>query len=191
MLWEEKMMDKRKIEEGVRMILEAIGEDPNRPGLIHTPTRVAEMFEEIFGGINENPADHLKITLPDVHEEMVLARDIPFYSICEHHLIPFFGKAHVAYLPKGGRIVGLSKIARVVDVMARRPQLQERLTTDIAELLMETLGPFGVLVIIEAEHLCMTMRGIKKPGCITTTSAVRGAFEKEATRSEALKLIKG
>jgi GTP cyclohydrolase I len=149
------------------------------------------MYEEIFSGIGKDPAEELEIYLPDTHEEMILVKDIPFYSICEHHLLPFHGRAHVAYLPKDGRITGLSKLARAVEVTSKRLQLQERLTTEIADLLMEVLKPYGVLVMVEAEHLCMTMRGVKKPGSITVTSAVRGAFRREATRIEALSIIKG
>jgi GTP cyclohydrolase I len=185
-------MDKAKIEQGVRLILEGLGENPNRPGLIHTPRRVAEICEEIFSGMGEDPQEQIQPFLPDIHEEMVVLKDIPFYSICEHHLLPFFGKAHIAYLPKEGRVVGLSKLARVVDIMTRRLQLQERLTTEIAKVLMDGLSPHGVLVVIEAEHLCLTMRGVKKPNSLTVTSAVRGIFEKnEATRAEAFSLIKG
>ena len=184
-------MDKAKIEEGVRLILEGIGEDPNREGLLKTPARVAKMYEEICAGLEENPARHFETTFDEGHEEMVLVRDIPFYSICEHHLVPFFGMAHVAYIPaKDGRICGLSKLARLVDAYAKRPQVQERLTSQIADTLVAELHPQGALVVLEAEHLCMSMRGIKKPGSKTTTSAVRGAFERsQATRAEALSLI--
>jgi len=185
------MIDKEKIKNAIILILEAIGEDPKREGLLYTPVRVADMYEEIFSGMGKDPKDELQILLPDFHEEMIIVKDIPFYSVCEHHMLPFFGKAHLAYLPKEGRIVGLSKLARVVDIMAKRLQVQERLTTDIADIIMQTLNPYGVLVVIEAEHLCMTMRGVKKPGSMTTTSAVRGEFRKEATRMEALSLIKG
>lgn len=184
-------MDKVKIEEGVRLILEGIGEDPNREGLLKTPARVAKMYEEICAGLEENPSRHFETTFDEGHEEMVLVRDIPFYSICEHHLVPFFGLAHIAYIPaKDGRICGLSKLARLVDAYAKRPQVQERLTSQIADTLVEELHPQGALVVLEAEHLCMSMRGIKKPGSKTTTSAVRGAFERsQATRAEALSLI--
>ena len=184
-------MDKAKIEGGVRLILEGIGEDPNREGLLKTPARVAKMYEEICAGLEENPARHFETTFDEGHEEMVLVRDIPFYSICEHHLVPFFGMAHVAYIPaKDGRICGLSKLARLVDAYAKRPQVQERLTSQIADTLVAELHPQGALVVLEAEHLCMSMRGIKKPGSKTTTSAVRGAFERsQATRAEALSLI--
>lgn len=184
-------MDRAKIEEGVRLILEGVGEDPNREGLLKTPARVAKMYEEIFAGLEEDPAVHFEATFDEGHEEMVLVRDIPFYSVCEHHLVPFFGKAHVAYIPAAdGRICGLSKLARLVEVFAKRPQVQERLTSQIADTLVERLNPLGVIVVLEAEHLCMSMRGVKKPGAQTTTSAVRGAFERsQATRAEALSLI--
>lgn len=182
-------MDKEKIRQGTKLILEGIGEDPSRAGLEKTPDRVAQMYSEIFAGIKRNPAETIK-TIPDEeHDEIVLVKDIPFYSICEHHLLPFTGKAHLAYIPDG-LIVGLSKIARLVDVYAKRPQLQERLTTAVADTFMNEIKPLGVLVIVEAEHLCMTMRGIKAPGSQTVTSAVRGIFmEEHAARNEALSLI--
>lgn len=184
-------MDTKKIEEGVRLILEGIGEDPDREGLLETPARVARMYEEVFAGLTEDPARHFETTFDEHHEEMVLVRDIPFYSMCEHHLVPFFGNAHVAYIPAAdGRVCGLSKLARLVEAFARRPQVQERLTTQIADTLIEQLDPQGVIVVMEAEHMCMSMRGVKKPGSKTITSAVRGAFEKsQATRAEALSLI--
>ncbi len=184
-------MDKAKIEEGVRLILEGVGEDPDREGLRETPARVARMYEEVFAGLSENPARHFEVTFDEHHEEMVLVKDIPFYSMCEHHLVPFFGKAHVAYIPAtDGRICGLSKLARLVDAFAKRPQVQERLTSQIADTLIEQLNPQGVIVVLEAEHMCMSMRGVKKPGSQTVTSAVRGVFEKSApARSEALSLI--
>ena len=184
-------MDKAKIEEGVRLILEGIGEDPAREGLLETPARVARMYEEVFAGLTEDPARHFETTFDEHHEEMVLVRDIPFYSMCEHHLVPFFGKANVAYIPAAdGRICGLSKLARLVEAFAKRPQVQERLTAQVADTLIAELNPQGVIVVIEAEHLCMSMRGVKKPGAKTITSAVRGAFEKsQATRAEALSLI--
>ena len=184
-------MDKAKIEEGVRLILEGIGEDPAREGLLETPARVARMYEEVFAGLTEDPARHFETTFDEHHEEMVLVRDIPFYSMCEHHLVPFFGKAHVAYIPAAdGRICGLSKLARLVEAFAKRPQVQERLTAQVADTLIAELNPQGVIVVIDAEHLCMSMRGVKKPGAKTITSAVRGAFEKsQATRAEALSLI--
>ena len=184
-------MDKAKIEEGVRLILEGIGEDPAREGLLETPARVARMYEEVFAGLTEDPARHFETTFDEHHEEMVIVRDIPFYSMCEHLLVPFFGKAHVAYIPAAdGRICGLSKLARLVEAFAKRPQVQERLTAQVADTLIAELNPQGVIVVIEAEHLCMSMRGVKKPGAKTITSAVRGAFEKsQATRAEALSLI--
>lgn len=181
-------MDKAKIEEGVRLILEGIGEDPDREGLLKTPARVARMYEEVFAGLAEDPRRHFVTTFDEGHQEMVLERDIPFYSMCEHHLVPFFGKAHIAYIPAvDGRICGLSKLARLLDAFAKRPQVQERLTSQVADTLMEELHPQGVLVVLEAEHLCMSMRGVKKPGSKTTTSAVRGSFARDhKTRSEAL-----
>ncbi|MDP2181742.1 MAG: GTP cyclohydrolase I FolE [Actinomycetota bacterium] len=186
-------MDRDKIIDGVRLILEGIGEDPAREGLVETPRRVADMFEEIFAGLGEDASEHLRVTFSEDHQEMVLVRDIPLYSMCEHHFVPFIGKAHVAYVPgKSGRICGLSKLARVVDVFAKRPQVQERMTSQIADTIVANLEPAGVIVVIEAEHLCMSMRGVKKPGAITTTSAVRGIFERNpSTRAEAMSLIKG
>lgn len=186
------MIDKRKIETAVKMILEGIGEDPDREGLIDTPKRVARMYEEIFGGLHRDPREDLSIFFNEEHEEMVIVKDIPVYSMCEHHLLPFFGKAHVVYIPKNGRITGISKLARVVDSFSKRPQLQERLTSQVADTLMETLDPLGVLVVIEANHMCMTMRGVRKPGSVTVTSAVRGIFRKnKATRAEAISLVNG
>ncbi|MGN0301373.1 MAG: GTP cyclohydrolase I FolE [Anaerotardibacter sp.] len=184
-------MDLEKIEQGVRLILEGVGEDPEREGLKKTPERVAKMYEECFAGLAQDPAVHFETTFDEHHQEMVLVRDIPFYSMCEHHLAPFFGKAHVAYIPnKDGRVCGLSKLARLVDVYARRPQVQERLTSQIADTLVEMLNPDGVMVVIEAEHLCMSMRGVKKAGAQTRTSAVRGSFQRNhATRAEAMSLI--
>jgi GTP cyclohydrolase I len=185
-------MDKKKIEKAVKMVLEAIGENPNRADLKITPKRVAEMYEEIFSGINKDPKTELQVVLDQKHQEIILLKDIPLYSVCEHHLLPFLGKAHIAYIPKQGRVTGLSKLARVVDILSRRPQVQERLTTQIAEIIMSKLKPQGCMVVIEAEHLCMSMRGVKKPGILTVTSAVRGIFrENHKTRSEALALIKG
>lgn len=186
-------MDRSRIEQGVRLILEGIGEDPAREGLLDTPRRVADMYEEIFAGLGQDASEHFRVTFNEGHQEMVLIRDIPLYSVCEHHLLPFLGRAHVAYIPgKDGRICGLSKIARLVDVYARRPQVQERMTSQIADTLVEELVPQGVIVVIEAEHLCMSMRGVQKPGAITTTSAVRGIFSRNAaTRAEAMSLIKG
>lgn len=187
-----RTVDLQKIEEGVKSILVGIGEDPGRPGIQRTPKRVARMFKEILGGLAEDPAIHMKIIQEEKHDEMVIIKDIPLYSMCEHHLLPFAGVAHVAYIPKEGRIVGLSKIARVVESFARRLQVQERLTKQIADLIAERLKPLGVMVVIEAEHMCMSMRGAKKPKSRTVTSAVRGSFRtSHATRAEAITLIKG
>jgi GTP cyclohydrolase IA len=184
-------MNKLKIEKAIRQILEAIGEDPQRKDLLETPRRVAQMYEEIFSGIKQDPEKELEVILDQKHHEIVLLRGIPLYSICEHHLLPFSGKVNIAYIPKNGRVTGLSKLARVVDILARRPQVQERLTTQIAEIVMDKLKPLGVMVVIEAEHLCMSMRGVRKPGTMTVTSAVRGIFkENELTRSEALALMR-
>ncbi len=184
-------VDKEKIRKAVRDILEAIGEDPDREGLVGTPDRVARMYEEIYAGINQDAREHLKVVFKDEeHEELVLVKDIHFYSSCEHHLVPFFGKAHIAYLPKDGNLAGLSKLARVVETIAKRPQLQERITKSIADMIMEELSPYGVVVVVEAEHMCMTMRGVKKPGSKTVTSAVRGIFENDiAARAEVMSLI--
>lgn len=185
-------MDLKKIEKGVKLLLEGIGEDPQRTGIQETPKRVASMFSEILGGVSEDPAEQLKVIQGEKHDEMVLIKNIPLYSMCEHHLLPFAGVAHVAYIPKEGRIVGLSKIARVVDIFSRRLQVQERLTKQIADLIKEHLKPLGVMVVIEAEHMCMSMRGAKKPKSMTITSAVRGSFRSSsATRSEAMTLIRG
>lgn len=185
-------VDKDKIKTAVRMILEAVGEDPDREGLLETPRRVADFYEEVFAGLHRDPADRLSAIFSEDHEEMVIVRDIPFESMCEHHLVPFIGRAHVVYIPNRGRVVGLSKLARVVEDFSRRPQLQERLTSQVADLLMERLQAQGVMVVIEAEHMCMTMRGVRKPGASTVTSAVRGVFENNvATKAEAMALIKG
>jgi GTP cyclohydrolase I len=184
-------IDQERIQRAVREILEAIGEDPERDGLTRTPTRVAAMYAEIFSGLHEDPSEHLTVTFEEDHDEMVMVRDIPIFSACEHHLTPFHGMAHVAYIPgDDGRITGLSKIARLVEGFARRPQVQERLTTQIADALLERLAPKGVFVLIQAEHLCMSMRGVKKAGALTVTSAVRGLFkDNPATRAEAMSLI--
>ncbi|MFZ7120292.1 MAG: GTP cyclohydrolase I FolE [Eubacteriaceae bacterium] len=184
-------MDKSRIESAVREILEAVGEDPNREGLIDTPRRIAKMYEEIFAGLEQDPEKHLEVYFQEErHEELVLIKDIPFYSVCEHHLVPFFGKAHVGYLPRNGKLTGLSKLARVVETISKRPQLQERLTASVADIIVKKLQPYGVIVVIEAEHMCMTMRGVKKPGSKTITSAVRGIFESDAkARSEAMSFI--
>jgi GTP cyclohydrolase I len=186
-------VDARRIEAAVRDILIAIGEDPDRPGLQDTPARVARAYAEIFAGLGQDPAEVLATTFDESHDELVLVKDIPMYSTCEHHLVPFHGVAHVGYIPgHDGRVTGLSKLARLVEVYARRPQVQERMTRQIADSLYEVLKPRGVIVVIEAEHLCMAMRGIRKPGSTTMTSAVRGAFrENAATRSEAMGLILG
>lgn len=184
-------MDKKKIIKAVKMLLEGIGEDPQRAGLKITPQRIADMYEEIFSGLNTPTEEILKPIEGESHDELVLLKDIPFYSICEHHLLPFIGKAHVAYIPAGGRIVGLSELAKAVEILAKRPQVQERLTAQLANMIMEKLKPRGAMVIIDAEHLCLSMRGTKKPGARTVTSAVRGIFRtKESTRSELLELIK-
>ena len=184
-------MDLAKIEQGVRLILEGIGEDPDREGLQRTPERVAKLYAECCAGIAADPTELFQVTFDEQHQEMVLVRDIPFYSMCEHHLAPFFGLAHVAYIPgASGRICGISKLARLVEVYARRLQVQERLTSQVADTLVEQLDPRGAIVVMQAEHLCMSMRGVKKAGSSSTTSAVRGIFEKNyATRTEALSLI--
>ena len=188
----EPPIDKLRIERAVRDILEAIGEDPDRDGLLDTPARVANMYEEIFAGLHEDPGEHLKVVFEAEHDEIVMVKDIPTYSVCEHHLVPWFGRAHVAYIPNAdGRITGLSKLARLVDGYARRPQVQERLTTQVADSLVQMLDPRGVMVVVEAEHLCMSMRGIRKPGALTVTSAVRGLFRSSAAaRAEALGFIR-
>lgn len=187
-----KKTDLKKIEQGVKLILEGIGEDTQRPGIQKTPVRVAHMFEEILGGGHEEASELLRPIKGEKHDEMVLIKNIPLYSMCEHHLLPFAGVAHVAYIPKEGRIVGLSKIARVVETLARRLQVQERLTKEIADLIDAALKPLGVMVVIEAEHMCMSMRGAKKPKSMTITSAVRGSFRtSSATRAEAMNLIRG
>lgn len=183
-------MDKPRIEAAVRELLLAIGEDPDREGLRETPRRVANMYGEIFGGMEEDPRSHLKIFTEEQNDEMVTVRDIPLYSMCEHHLVPFMGVAHIAYIPRDGRVIGLSKLARIVNCFARRPQLQERLTEQIADFLEKELNPKGVAVIIEAEHLCMTMRGVRAAGAHTQTSALRGGMKSDArTRTEALSLL--
>lgn len=172
------MIDRKKVEEAVKMLLEGIGEDPKREGLLETPQRIARMYEEIYGGMEEDAAEHLKKTFHVENNELVVEKDITFYSTCEHHLLPFYGKAHIAYIPNG-KVVGLSKLARTVDVYAKRLQLQEQLTAQVSDALMENLAPKGAIVMIEAEHLCMTMRGIKKPGSKTVTIVKRGVFEED------------
>lgn len=186
------MIDKPKIEQAVKMIIEAIGEDPQREGLIETPRRVAEMYDEVFSGIDSDPCRHLKIFCEPQNDEMVIVKDIPLYSMCEHHLLPFIGKAHIAYIPRGGRILGLSKLARIVNDFARRPQLQERLTSQVADFIFKHLNPYGVAVVIEAEHLCMTMRGVRAAGAQTRTSALRGNMKSDdKTRAETMTLLTG
>ena len=186
-----KTINKAKIEKAVASIIEAIGENPKREGLVGTPRRIAEMYAEVFEGIYEDPGEELRVGFEEGHQEMVILKDIPFYSMCEHHFLPFHGLAHVGYIPSG-RVVGASKIGRVVEILAKRPQLQERLTTQIANTIVKVLEPKGVGVVIEAEHLCMTMRGVKKPGSNIVTSAMRGLFQKNPlTRSEFLFLVQG
>ena len=186
-----KNVDTAAIERAVRQILKAVGEDTDREGLRYTPQRVAKMYAELFSGLFEDPARYLDVYFSERYDEMVVLRDIPFHSICEHHLLPFMGKAHVAYLPRG-KVVGISKLARVVEACARRPQVQERLTGQIADLLMDKLDARGVGVIIEANHTCMTIRGVRKPGAVMVTSAMRGLFKSNlATRNEAIKLMTG
>ena len=185
-----KPVDFDRLRAAVAEILEAIGEDPQRDGLLRTPERVAKMYAEVFAGLREAPKHHLEVQFEADHDEMVMVKDIPFYSMCEHHLLPFVGQAHVAYVPgESGKITGLSKLARLVEGYARRPQVQERLTSQVADDLMKVLDPKGALVVVEAEHQCMSMRGIQKPGAVTITSAVRGIFLSDATRAEALQLI--
>lgn len=185
------MIDQKKIQKAVKEILLAIGEDPEREGLRETPARVGRMYSEIFAGVGKDPSKEINVFHNEDNEEMIMVKDIAFYSMCEHHLVPFIGKAHIVYIPKKGRITGLSKLVRVLEAFAKRPQVQERLTSQIADALMKKIQPHGVLVIIEAEHLCMSMRGVKKPGSTTTTSAVRGVLRKNpATRAEALALLK-
>ncbi|MBR2151770.1 MAG: GTP cyclohydrolase I FolE [Clostridia bacterium] len=184
-------MDKKRIEVAVREILIAIGDDPDREGLVETPKRVAEMYADIFSGLHDDPTKHLKFFHEQDNDEMVIVRDIPLYSMCEHHLIPFMGVAHIAYIPKGGKVIGLSKLARIVSSFAKTPQLQERLTSQVADFLEEHLEPLGVAVVIEAEHLCMTMRGARAAGSKTQTSALRGVMKSDArTRAEVMSLLK-
>ncbi len=182
---------KKEIEKAVKTILKAIGEDLDRGGLKDTPRRIALMYEEIFSGINKDPKKELKTYMAKNEDEMIIIKDIPFYSVCEHHLLPFFGKAHIVYIPKQNRITGFSNLVRVIDLMAKRPLVQERLTHEIADFFMKNLRPMGVLVVIEAEHLCLSMIGVKKPGTHTVTSAIRGVMRSAATRAEAFSLIKG
>ena len=186
------LVDLSRIASGVKLILEGIGEDPNREGLVDTPKRVAEMYVELTAGMHEDAAEHIVALSGNKHDEMVIVKDISIASLCEHHLAPFVGKCHIAYIPKNGRILGVSKLARLAETFARRLQLQERLTSEIANTLFEQLQPLGVMVVIEAEHTCMTLRGVKKPGATTVTSAVLGGFRKDSrTRAEAMSLIVG
>ena len=188
---EKPAIDRDRVQAAVTEFLAAIGEDPSREGLRDTPRRIAAMYAEVFDGLNTDPTEHLKVGFEVAHDEMVLLRNIPFYSMCEHHFLPFHGEAHVGYVPDG-RVVGISKLARVVEGFARRPQIQEQLTTQIAEAIMDALHPDGVAVVIEAEHLCMTMRGVRKPGSRMVTSAMRGLFKESAlTRGEFLSLVHG
>ena len=186
------MVDEAAIGRAVSAIIVALGENPQREGLLDTPRRVAEMYRELCSGLSEDPVAELTISFEEGHREMVILKDIPFYSLCEHHLLPFFGVAHIGYIPKEGRVVGISKLARVVDILAQRLQLQERMTTQIADTLVQALNPSGVAVVVEAEHLCLTMRGIKKPGSNVVTSANRGLFrENPSTRAEFVALLRG
>lgn len=188
---EKQAIDFERIEKAVVEILEAIGEDPSREGLADTPSRVAKMYAELFAGMRSKPEGHIETVFHEKYDEIVLLRDIPFYSVCEHHLMPFMGSAHLAYLPKG-KVLGVSKLARIVDCFARRPQVQERLTVQVADFLMDNLQPSGVAVVMEASHSCMTIRGIKKPGSTMVTSALRGGFKRDPrTRAEVLSLIRG
>lgn len=185
------MANQEKVEQAVYQLLEALGENPEREGLLDTPKRVAKMYAEMFSGLNEDPKDQFTAVFSEVHDEVVLVKDIPFYSMCEHHLVPFYGKAHVAYLPRGDKVTGLSKLARAVEVAARRPQLQERLTDQVATALEEALNPRGVFVMVEAEHMCMTMRGIKKPGSKTITTVAKGLYKEDREeRKEILSLMR-
>jgi GTP cyclohydrolase I len=185
------VIDKTKIEQAVAAIIEAIGEDPKREGLVGTPRRIAEMYDEVFAGIYQDPKEALKVGFEEEHHEMVILKDIPFHSMCEHHFLPFYGSVHIGYIPSG-RVVGASKMGRVVEILAKRPQLQERLTTQIADTIVEVLQPQGVAVVVQAEHLCMNMRGVKKPGSNIVTSATRGLFRRSPlTRSEFLSLVQG
>jgi GTP cyclohydrolase I len=184
-------IDQDRIAGAVREIIDAIGEDASRDGLLETPRRIGEMYVELFSGLQQDPREVLATSFDESHKEMVVLKNIPFYSLCEHHFLPFHGQAHVGYVPEG-RIVGVSKLARVVDILARRPQMQERLTSQIADTIMDTLSPDGVAVVIEAEHLCMTMRGVQKPGAVMITSAIRGGFRRRGvTRAEFLALVQG
>ena len=185
-----RSFDTARLRKAVREIIQAVGEDADREGLLETPRRVADMYAEVFSGLRQDPADVLRVGFEEGHQELVLVKDIPFYSMCEHHFLPFHGVAHVGYIPNG-RVVGLSKLARALEILARRPQLQERLTSQLADVIMSTLEPAGVAVVVSAEHLCLSMRGVRKPGSKTATSAMRGVFRREAaTRAEFMSLIK-
>jgi GTP cyclohydrolase I len=186
---QEPAVDEEAIKTAVVMMLKAIGEDPTREGLLDTPRRIAEMYRELFVGLRHDPAEVLQVTFDEGHSEMVIVKDIPFYTVCEHHFLPFYGVAHVGYIPRG-RVVGISKLARAVEMLARRPQLQERLTSQVADAVMTNLEPNGVGVVLEGEHLCMQMRGVKKPGSRVVTSAMRGVFKNVATRAEFMALIR-
>jgi GTP cyclohydrolase IA len=187
------MIDEAKVKQAIKLLIQAIGEDPMREGLADTPRRVAEMFTELYAGIGKDPREELSVGFEEGYNEMVIVRDIPFYSMCEHHLLPFYGVAHVGYIPnKDGRVVGASKLARVVEIVAKRPQIQERMTSVIADSIVEALNPVGVGVVVQAEHLCMIMRGIKKPGSAIVTSALRGSFRSRSeTRHEFFSLLQG
>jgi len=189
--WFRRPIDKQKIIEGVRLVLEGIGEDLTREGLINTPQRIADFYEETFSGLGVDPKPEVTLYTAENRDELIIIRDIPFYSMCEHHLLPFFGKAHVAYVPGDNKITGFSHLARVIEILARQPTTQEVLTSKAADIIRRTIKPKGVLIVTEAEHLCLTMRGIKKPGTMTITSAIRGCLRKDATRAEAFALIKG
>lgn len=183
-------VDKERVKKLVKELLEAVGENPTRPDLLRTPERIADLYSELLSGMGRNAEEELTVTLEEKHEEMVLLKDIRFYSLCEHHLLPFFGKVHIAYLPKNGKITGLSKLVKVVEIFSRRLQVQERMTTQIAEAILHRLKPLGVMVVVEAEHLCMSMRGVNNPGSKVITSAVRGIFRENAkTRNEVLSLL--
>ena len=182
-------MDREKIKKGVLLILEGIGDDPNREGLIQTPERVADFYTDFFSGIQKDPKRELRVFTTKNHDEMIILRDIKFVSMCEHHLLPFFGHAHIAYIPDSNRIAGFSSLARVVEALSHRPQLQERMTTDIAEYIIDAISPKGVMIVLEAEHMCMTIRGVKKPGSKILTSAIRGIMRSAPTRAEAYNLI--
>ncbi len=185
-------MDRDKIRQGITLLLEGIGEDPARPGLASTPDRIAELYAELFAGLDQDPSTIIQPMVGEEHHEMVLVRDLGFHSMCEHHLLPFFGRAHIAYIPARGKIVGISNLARVLDALTHRPQVQERLTTQMAEIIERSIAPLGTMVVIQAEHLCLSMRGVRKEGSRVVTSAVRGIFRKNSTtRQEMLSLIGG